>query len=133
MAERIGLVEVQIYEFRDNEDGKTYYWNASEGRRLAEERRAEIVAVYLADVGMTPAKVLEMCPELDREWALGLPGTTVLRPVLFVPHKEKHVLIDGWHRMYKAAVLGLTWVPAHVLTESEARRIRRADARGRPL
>ena len=129
----IGLSLVQIYEFHDSEDGRTYYWNATEGRRLAERRKAETVSVYLADFGMTPEKVLEMCPDLDRDKALSLPPIALLSPVLFVPHRGKHVLVDGWHRMYLAAWFRIPCLPALILTDGEERSIRRGGVDGRGL
>ena len=111
---------VQVYEFHDSEDGRTYRWNATEGRRLAEARRAEFVPVRLAEFGMTPKKVLEYAPELDVQKALRLPGAALLNPILFVPHRGKHVLIDGWHRVYKAAAQGFPVLPAYILTHEEA-------------
>ena len=120
----VTLIAVEIYEFNDSETGETCLWNATEGRRLAEARRAEFVPVRLADVGMTPQKVLQMAPELDRKKALSLPGQALLCPILFVPHNGKHVLIDGWHRVYKAAVQGFPVLPAYLLTQAEADQIR---------
>ena len=114
---------VQVYEFHDAEDGHTYYWNATEGRRLAEARGAEIVSVHLSDLGMTPERVLQFAPELDTRKARSLPGVALLSPLLFVPHHGKHVLIDGWKRLYRAAVTGCPCLPAYVLTEAEAEAI----------
>jgi hypothetical protein len=114
---------VQVYEFTDAETGQTYVWNATEGRRIAEARKAEFVPVRLADFGMTPERVLQICPELDVKKALSLPGVALLSPILFVPHRGKHVLIDGHHRLYRAAVQGFPVLPAIILTEDEARAI----------
>ena len=118
----LGLV--QVYEFNDAEDGRTYFWNATEGRRLAEERRAEFVPIRLADVGMTPQMVLQRAPDLDRKKALSLPGQALLSPILFVPHRGRHVLIASRLPNYKAAVQGFPVLPAYLLTEDEAERIR---------
>lgn len=118
----VGLV--QVYEFTDAETGKTCVWNATEGRRLAEARKAQFVPVRLADFGMTPQRVLQICPDLDMKRALSLPGVALLSPILFVPHNGKHVLIDGHHRLYKAAVQGFPVLPAILLTEDEERAIR---------
>ena len=120
----VTLIAVEIYEFNDAEDGQTYLWNATEGRRLAEARGCEFVPIRLADVGMTPQKVLQMCPDLDKKKALSLPGQALLSPILFVPHHGNHVLVDGWHRTYKAAVQGFPVLPAYLLTQEEADTIR---------
>lgn len=130
--ESIGVLAIdagQIYEFHDSEDGLTYFWNATEGHRLAAARQAEVLPLYLAEVGMTPKRILELYPELDRRKALGLPGVALLSPILFVPHRGKHVLIDGWHRVYRAAVQGFPCLPAYVLTEAEGQAIRAGGPR----
>ena len=115
---------VQVYEFHDTEDGKTYFWNATEGRRLAEARGAEFVSVSLKEMSMTQKRILELAPDLNTKRALRLPGAALLSPLLFVPHKGRHVLIDGWHRLYKAAVQGFPVLPAILLTEEEEHAIR---------
>src|SRR5436309_1084100 len=114
MVDVIDIIACQVYEFNDSEDGKTYFWNATEGRRLAEARRAEIVPIRLAEVGMTREMILKMAPDLNQRYALSLPGTALLSPILFVEHRRKHVLIDGWNRLYKAAVQGFPVLPAYV-------------------
>jgi hypothetical protein len=115
---------VQVYEFHDAEDGNTYFWDATAGRDWAEKTGAEIVSVELAQAGMTVPRILSLCPDLDRRKALSLPGAALLSPLLFVTHREKHVLIDGWHRLYKAAVQGFPVLPAYVLTQAQADAIR---------
>jgi hypothetical protein len=115
---------VQVYEFHDAEDGNTYFWDATAGRAWAERTNAEIVSVHLTDMDMTPARILSISPDLDRGKALRLPGAALLSPLLFVCHRDKHVLIDGWHRLYKAAVQGIPCLPAYVLTHAQADAIR---------
>jgi hypothetical protein len=39
---------------------------------------------------------------------------------LFVPFRKKCQLIDGWNRLFKAAVLGVDTLPAYFLTQKEA-------------
>lgn len=124
-ANVLNLVAVQIYEFHDSLDGVTYLWNATEGRRLAEARSAEVVAVYPADLGMTQEKILSMYPDLDKVKALSLPPMALLSPLLFVTHRTgSHVLIDGWHRLYLAVTVGIDCLPAYVLTRVEADSVR---------
>ena len=124
-ASVLNLVAVQVYVFHDAEDGVTYRWNATEGRRLAEERQAQALWVYPADLGMTQQKILSMYPDLDRVKALSLPPTALLSPLLFVTHRNgRHVLIDGWHRLYLAVTVGIECLPALILTQEEAQSIR---------
>lgn len=124
-ANVLNLVAVQVYEFHDSLGGTTYLWNATEGRRLAEARSAEVVAVYPADLGMTKEKILSMYPDLDKVKALSLPPIALLSPLLFVTHRTgSHVLIDGWHRLFLAVTVGIDCLPAYVLTREEADSIR---------
>lgn len=81
----VTLIAVEIYEFHDAEDGQTYLWNATEGRRLAEAIGCEFVPIRLADVGMTPQKVLQMAPDLDTKKALGLPARRCSPPSCSCP------------------------------------------------
>ena len=124
---------VQVYEFNDSETGKTYYWNATKGYDLAIARNATPHQVYPADFGMTAARIREMYPDLDEQKALNLPDSALKSPLLFVEHRQKHVLCDGWHRLYKAVRQGRAWLPAYVLTAFESARIECGGPDGRPL
>ena len=42
------------------------------------------------------------------------------KPLLFVPFNGSHQLIDGWHRLFKAAKTGVDVLPALVLTQEDA-------------
>ena len=119
----VGFGLVEIYEFNDAEDGKDYYWNASEGRRIADARN-EIHAVSLGEAGMTTAMIRKLAPDLDVRKAMAMHFRALLVPLLFVPHGGKHVLIDGWHRVYRASIAGIDELPAWILTEQEAASIR---------
>lgn len=52
--------------------------------------------------GITKETLRVLAPEVDRDKALALPAKALLSPLLFVPHRGKHVCIDGWHRITKA-------------------------------
>lgn len=110
----------QIFQFDDADSGETYWWNATQGKRLAEARNAETVLVYPAEFGMTLARIRQMYPELDEEKAWALPEGVLQTPLLFIEHRGKHVLIDGWHRLYLAVSRGEPCLPAYILTQEEA-------------
>ena len=122
--EKVARILVQVYEFNDASDGKTYYWNATLGRLNAIAAGHRTVSVDLVEASMTTERILSMYPDLDVRHALDLPLDALLDPLLFVTHKDKHVLIDGWHRLYRASVLGLGILPAYILSHDEADRIR---------
>lgn len=117
------LEEVQVFEFIDSETNLTYHWNATEGRRLAMERGAKPFTVNLAEAGITMKNILNLAPDLDVEKAKWMNWGALLVPILFVPFGQKHVCIDGWHRIYKALYDGLQILPALLLTEKEGRQI----------
>lgn len=105
----------QVYSM-EHTDGTQYHWSVAQAREKA-QARGEIVTVSLSELGVTPERVVRHYDGLDTEYAL----TTDLRePLLFVPFGEKHQLIDGHHRLFKAAVLGVDLLPAYILTEEEA-------------
>ena len=120
----IGLEAVEVYEFTDGADGRRYLWNATAGRRIAEASGRPYVTVYPEEAGITKETLAKLAPDLDLRRALALPALALLTPVLFVPHRGPHVLIDGWHRVAKAVHQGFPCLPAYVLTEEEAESIR---------
>ena len=124
MRIEFGLTAIEVYEFTDGADGRRYLWNATEGRKIAEGAGRPYVAVYPEEAGITKESLRKLAPDLELEKALALPALALLTPVLFVPHRGQHVLIDGWHRVAKAVHQGFPCLPAYVLTEEEAESIR---------
>ena len=129
-VETVYLTVVHIYQFHDEASGQTLWWNATDGRRLAEARHAEVVLVYPAEFGMDKARILHMNADLDQKKALALPAAALLSPLLFVEHSGKHILIDGWHRLFLAVSCGVPCLPAYILSQHEADRIRVNGAKG---
>jgi hypothetical protein len=100
-------------------DGWQYTWNVTHGRRIA-EARGELTFFSPKQWDITPAAVLEMYCDLDADYAM---TTDLSKPLLFLVFHGKPQLADGWHRLYKAAVLGVETVPAYLLTEEEGESI----------
>lgn len=105
----------QVYSMED-EEGRQWHWSVAEGRRLA-EARGELFTVSLAQMGVTREFIRRQYEGLDEAYAL---TTDLTEPLLFVPFRNKCQLIDGWHRMMKAALLGVDVLLAYFLTEEEA-------------
>lgn len=123
-TELMAALLVQVYQFNDDLDGQTYFWNATLGRRKAIVSGHPVEQVDIVEAGMTTGRILSMYPDLNIAHALDLPLDTLFDPLLFVMHREKHVLIDGWHRLYRAATLGIGLMPAYILSQCEADSIR---------
>ena len=109
----------QVYSFEDG-DGVEYHWNASMGMRLIEANPRETVIFSLVECEATEERIKERYPEIDEHAAM---QADLTMPLLFVPHRGKVQCVDGWHRMWKAATLGMPELPAYVLTEAEANMI----------
>jgi hypothetical protein len=114
-------LEDQVYSMEDT-DGTTYYWNATEGRRLA-ERAGAVLDFCPADFGIDLAHIRERYHNLNEAYAL---FTDLSEPLLFVPFtgqgsdRPTAHLIDGWHRLFKAVATGVEVLPAYLLTQEQA-------------
>jgi hypothetical protein len=105
----------QVYSMED-EEGWQHHWSVSEGRRIA-EARGDLFTVSLSELGVTVERIRRQYDGMDEAYAL---TTDLTEPLLFVPFGEKCQLIDGWHRIMKAALLGVDVMLAYVLTQEEA-------------
>ena len=105
----------QVYSMEDAETGWQYFWSVSEGLRLA-EARDDVFTISLSEMGVTAESIRRQYDGMDEGYAL---TTDLSKPLLFVPYRDKHQLIDGWHRLMKAALLGVDVLMATFLTEEE--------------
>ena len=113
------LVVSETYQMTD-EDGTRYEWDVSLGRRLAQERGADVLPFCPAEHAITPEHLRERYPDLDEAYANALSAADLARPLLFVPFQGRHLLVDGWHRLFRAVTAGVPELPAYLLTETEA-------------
>lgn len=105
----------QIYSW-EAPDGYEYHWSVKLAMAYAQARN-EVIMVSLSESGIDWLAFMEMCPEVDFDYAL---TTDLTRPLLFVPVGEKVRLIDGSHRVCKALLTGVDELPACILTQEEA-------------
>ena len=111
----IGSLFDQVYSMEDS-DGWQYHWSVSEATNRA-HLRGELVTISLSEMGLTCAIIRNQYQGLDEKHAL----TKDLRvPLLFVPFGDSHQLIDGWHRLFKAAATGVDVLPACCLSQKDA-------------
>lgn len=101
-------------------DGTLRAWDVTRGLEIAADGR-ETLLFFLATHGVTPEKVEALYEGINEEYAM---TTDLSRPLLFIPFCGQMLLIDGHHRLWKAARLGISAVPIYLLTEEEANSIR---------
>jgi molybdopterin/thiamine biosynthesis adenylyltransferase len=111
---RIRNLEDQVYSMQDDV-GAQYHWSVSEALELA-QKRGELVTISLSEMGVTPERVLHHYDGLNIAYAM---TTDLSKPLLFIPFDGQHRLIDGHHRLFRAAVEGVNVLTAYVLTEEE--------------
>jgi hypothetical protein len=97
-------------------DGSLRAWDVTRGNQIAADGRAPLL-FGLAEHGVTPNLVCQLYPGLDTEHAM---TTDLTRPLLVIPFSGECVIIDGWHRLYRAAVEGVADVLIFLLTQAEA-------------
>lgn len=111
----LGYAFDQVYSFQA-QDGEQYHWSVAEARKRA-EASGDLGTVSLSEAGMTVEMVRKLYSGLNETYAL---TTDLTRPLLFVPFKGEHVLIDGWHRVLKAASIGVDILPCYMLSQQDA-------------
>lgn len=111
----LGSANDQVYSFQD-EDGTQYHWSIREARKRA-EANCVLGDFSLEEAGITPDLLRKMYPSLDEAYAM---TTDLSRPLLFLPLDGKHILADGWHRAFRAAVTGIELLPCYLLTQEDA-------------
>ena len=109
-------------------DGWQYHWNVTRAIALA-EREGTPFCFYPAQVGLTTEVVQASYPDIDPDYALTTDLSNPLILTLFRRHlaradeRPQVQLLDGWHRLYKALTLGVTMLPANLLTEEQGRQV----------
>lgn len=105
----------ETFSFEHN--GQTYLWNVSRAKAIIAERPRDPDHFRPAEQGVTREHLEERYPTLDWEYAR---TTDLAQPLLFVPFAGRAQCIDGWHRLGRAVLEGISELPAYLLTEEEA-------------
>ena len=105
----------QIYSMEDDE-GWQWHWSVAEALKYA-QTRGELFTVSLSEMGITTERIRGQYDGMNETYAL---TTDLTQPLLFVPFRDKHQLVDGWNRLFKASVLGVDELFAYFLTQEEA-------------
>lgn len=113
----------QVYVFTD-QDGWTYHFDVAAGYTLAKKRAPQsLITFSRKECGIDMDALLSRYPDLNRQYAASLPMKSLAEPVLFLPWKGKHLLIDGYHRLAKAVLSDVDVLPSYLLTPEEAESI----------
>ncbi len=106
-------------------DGWQYHWNVTRATQIA-ELSCNLFRFRPADFGLTLDLVKEQYPDMDAAYAM---TTDLSRPLLLtlfvrqlagVDEPNTLQLLDGWHRLYKALLTGVEYLPAYLLTQEQS-------------
>lgn len=97
-------------------DGTRRAWDVTRGNQIAADGRVPML-FGLAEHGITPEKVRVLYHGLNEAYAM---TTDPSKPLLMIPFSGEFLIVDGWHRLFKAAVLGVPDVLIYLLTQEEA-------------
>ena len=111
----VGALQDQVYSYED-ETGRQFHWSVTSALAFAQARN-EVFTISLSEMGVTLPLVRAQYQGLDERHAL---TCDLSQPLLFVPIGEKVRLLDGWHRVAKALMIGVDVLPACFLTQEEA-------------
>ena len=97
-------------------DGTLRAYDVTVANQRVQDGR-EMLLFSLIDHEVTLEKIHELYEGLDEEYAL---TTDLTKPLLFLPLGEETLLVDGWHRLAKAAILGIPELPIYLLSQADA-------------
>lgn len=106
-------------------DGWQYHWNVTRARTIAEQS-GQLFRFRPADFSLTLDLVKEQYPDMDADYAM---TTNLSRPLLLTLFVRQMAgedepntlqLLDGWHRLYKALLTGVEYLPVYLLTQEQS-------------
>ena len=104
----------ELFSTEDN-DGTQYHWNVTQGLKIA-ARRGDLLTISLSQMGATLERIRTQYDGMNEVYAM---DTDLTKPLLFIQRDAGEQLVDGWHRVFKAAYLGVDELSAYVLTPEE--------------
>jgi DNA repair protein RadC len=105
----------QTYEHTDGH-GTIRAWDVTAGLRIAADGRPT-VPFNLRELDLTIERIETLYQGIDSNYAM---STNLSRPLLYIPFFGAILVIDGWHRMWKAANLGIPELSVWRLNKEEA-------------
>jgi hypothetical protein len=114
-------------------DGIQYHWDVTAAQKLANQAiRAQSWGRFsVEDTSQLYAMLLDGAAEVDPAYALS-PEINLTLPLIAVPlpfpklpdGRRQHVLIDGWHRVYRAQHEQIPELVLFLLNEAEEQAVR---------
>lgn len=106
----------ETFSYTDG-DGVGYVWNVTKALQIIESAPRETMLFAPEDQGVTLDHILERYPDIDEERAK---EANLSRPLLFIAFQGRSLLVDGWHRLYRAVAEGVRELACYELTQEEA-------------
>lgn len=102
--------KIEIYWYGE------FGWNVTAARKLVADRQPTRcdIASWVAELSLATIN--------EAHWPL----VDLTQPLIVVPMPgtDEHRLIDGWHRVRRASVEGITALPVYILSRDEEYKIR---------
>lgn len=105
----------ETFTFTD-EDGTGYMWNVTAALDMIAASPRPTDRFAPMEQGVTLEHILYRYPTLDTERAM---QTDLSVPLLFIPFGARSLMIDGWHRLFRAVSEGVEVLECYELTEEE--------------
>jgi hypothetical protein len=101
-------------------EGTLYAWDVTAAERIVADGRPAML-FNLEEQGVTTAIIERIYSGLNRAHAL---SADLTRPLIAIPYRGEILLIDGWHRLWRAAHEGVPELQMHLLSSEEASSIK---------
>jgi hypothetical protein len=116
----------EVFQFARNQ------WDVAQAKELIRTKRPRTIGTMdisgVADlVGKPPVDgVSTICLfGIAVDWSVAASDDVDLEvPIILVPYRDSFIPIDGWHRIAKAKVRGVTELPCVVMTKAETKLIK---------
>jgi hypothetical protein len=115
----------EVFEFARN------VWDVAQAKELIRSKRPRTVAAMdisgVADlIGKPPVDgKVSIHLGISVNWEVAASDDVDLTvPVILVPYRDSFIPIDGWHRIAKAKILGVTELPCVVMNKAETKQIK---------
>ena len=117
----LSRVRLETYEWIPTDGAPPVYWDVDAAKRILAAAPRPPARAWVAELW---AELLATAHPLT--WA-HVAEVDISTPLIALPAGPGYVLIDGWHRVARARMMGRASLPIWVLTADEAEQVRVAD------